>query len=328
MTRFSESQIQYVKDNYVTMGPEPISKILGVGKQPIYRLAKRMGLTCKGEVGKYVIDLDKFTNITEPEIAYFLGFFWADGHISESKNKSSYLTLTFVKTDFIPLEKTLTKYINWNVRFKIPPNRQEVVVLGFRGYRLGQFLIDHGYIMKSGGSPEKIINSIPEYLRHYWFRGYFDGDGTVRKNKGRCAFSSTINQDWTFLISLCQKLNIEYSVYKNISPKNHKSSTFDIHGYKDASVLLKYIYRDLNVDKIGLPRKAARALNLIKHYDKLKEEKTSAYIGIEFNKARQKWRAHGRIFKKTVYLGAFETEEDAITALVNFNGPDKSLKKF
>ena len=40
----------------------------------------------------------KVLNINKPEVAYFLGFFWADGHLRKSSKNSYYLGLKNNKT--------------------------------------------------------------------------------------------------------------------------------------------------------------------------------------------------------------------------------------
>lgn len=148
--------------------------------------------------------MDKFYNIDCPYIAYFLGFFWGDGHISKPKTATQ-LTINIVRKDYENIKEILHKYINWDVKFtpaycdRNGVNHQEQAQMSIRGNRLGKFLVEHDYLIKSGASPDKILSKIPEHLKHYWFRGYLDADGCILiKDKYSVSFSSVYEQNWSF----------------------------------------------------------------------------------------------------------------------------------
>ena len=126
---------------------------------------------------------------------------------------------------------------------------------------LYNFLTEKGYEEKSLEDPYKILDIIPENLKHYWWRGYIDGDGSFYCNKKnhvyRFQISGSYNQKWDSLIKLCENLKVEYHVkkYEKISKlgKIHRYSTLDVRKIDSIQKMGNYIYQ--NYDYLGLDRK-------------------------------------------------------------------------
>ena len=91
------------------------------------------------------------------------------------------------------------------------------------------FLVENDYISKSTASADKILSKIPEHLKHYWWRGYFDGDGCFCKSNRSYIFtiSSNIDQNWNFIDTLFNNLDIFYKIKFVIrKTRNSRNSTF------------------------------------------------------------------------------------------------------
>ena len=196
--------------------------------------------------------------VNDKEFIYLLGFLWADGYISKSTNS---IEINIIKDDFMSIANPLSRHIEWNIFQK--QRRAEGHSYGKPQIKaqkslpeLKSFLIEHSYGYKSGGSPQSILSVIPENKRRYWWRGYFDGDGSLAISKNGCknlAFWSVINQDWSELSSLMKSLDSTFNIYFYERACGNSSA---LTSTRKQSILQfgNYIYPELQYD-FGLKRK-------------------------------------------------------------------------
>lgn len=196
--------------------------------------------------------------VKEKEFVYLLGFLWADGYISKVCNS---IEINIVKEDYEVLSPVFSKHIKWNIFQKqrkqngIPYGRPQIksqISLSL----LKQFLLEYGYANKSGGSPALILSIIPPSLRYFWWRGYFDGDGSIAISKNGCknlAFWSTADQDWSELDSVLKSLGVKFSIYKYYRKCGNSSALTLTHTKRIRSVR-SFLYPRNEYD-FGLKRK-------------------------------------------------------------------------
>ena len=199
------------------------------------------------------VNVEQFLNIETPEVAYFLGFLWADGYIVRQE-----VRLSVVKTDMDNIKPTLDKLGKWNYNERIRDGGNPICTAITGNKRLFDFLSDNNYQIKSGANADKILNKIPHHLKHYFFRGLVDGDGHI--NKRGIFVSSCVNQDWGYLFDISKELNIKSYSYQSISEES-SSSKFEINGL-NGLLFGDYIYQNIEVDNIGLDRKYQSYLEL------------------------------------------------------------------
>ena len=250
---------------------------------------------------------------------YLLGFLWADGWIYEKRYNHS-IAMWLKKDDFCEIEtlfrdggiKTIYEKQKYYKRKKFGNISRGVCICN---KKIVSFLIENDYKIKSYVSPTKILNKIPDELKHYFWRGYIDGDGCVgdKNNRVEIAIWSTINQDWSSVIDLFNQLKVSrYQIYE-YRRKNgkHKSSVIRIGCIGDIKSVGDYIYQ--NYDGIGLKRKYTSYQNILQLIPLMKLTKTSQYKGICFNNRNKKWKSswYDSITKKDIHLGWFNTESDA-----------------
>lgn len=231
------------------------------------------------------------TNLNIKENVYLLGLLWADGYISRKYNG---ISICLLENDFRDISNLLTKNINNKPFIKSPKNSKNTHAgIHFSSERIHDFLVKYDYLIKSGASPINLLKIIPENLRHYWFRGFFDGDGSIYfSTRRQLGFWSTINQNWDFMIDLLKYLNIEkYSIiqYKRKN-STHLSSCFEIRIINDIRKIMEYIYKDY--DNIGLSRKYQKYLLFLQNIKNAKIAKTSTNKYICFNNRNKKWKAN------------------------------------
>lgn len=259
--QWTKEEIDYLLANYENKFNDELAKDLNTTPARILLMMKRLKIK---RSYKDPINLNLFTNITKPEIAYFLGYFYADGSI---RGDSKAPALTIQKEDGLeiaPLIHSFGKVSQYEYKKK---GKKDIITFKFYSRGLWTFLFEHDYNEKSTRSADKILSKIPEKLHHYFFRGLLDGDGCIylnsKRNKANIGFYGDINQDWTFLESYLKQLDIKYAITKKTSEQGHKSSRLCVWGLEKAIPLLQRLYLGREQDKIGLTRKYSKFLELL-----------------------------------------------------------------
>lgn len=276
---FTESEREFIKNNHVEHCVEYCAKKINAPLGSTYNKICDWGLQLNREERRirftnahekenweYKVNADKFINITMPEVAYFLGYFWADGHIKIWANKNGTIVYTFCmaiqQEDYLAIKETIEKIGDFNIyldeRKKKNSTWKDCISIYTSNKVLVKYLVDNDFQIKSQTTPTKILNKIPEHLKHYFFRGWFDGDGCLYDNKnklsGIVSISGTYDQDWSELLNLLSFIGIKGRVAKRITKEGKRS---DVIFGKQKYVMNfgRYIYKNREIDKIGLNRK-------------------------------------------------------------------------
>ncbi len=293
------------------------------------------------------------TDLNDSENVYLLGLLWADGSLpkgrknykTENDLENNVITLAQTEDDFpddLFIKNCITSIYRIVHKPRVARNGKTYCgkpskMVSISSHPIRQFLEKNDYCTKSSsGDPRKILSLIPDELKHYWWRGFLDGDGCVYFNeeKGKAnllsshkiLFSSHIGQDWTFLEELCMQLKIpapritaepRYTIGEDGSRvQSGSSSTAVINRFGHYIKLGNYIWPNDKLD-IGLFRK----------FDKWKKIKNLLPVFLErqrvkfvyFHTQSQKWRVcimhKSKVFvTKTI----FKTECDAIAWRDNY----------
>jgi hypothetical protein len=245
----------------------------------------------------YNIDPRLLTDFSIPENIYLLGRFWADGNLRHSEinlcakeGDAEHMFPFFRQMGLQKFHKR--QRIHQGQPFGVPS-----YTISVSRKRVADFLRELDYSEKSKASPTKVLNRIDPSLRHLFWRGFFDGDGSLYiGSHARCSpklsFWGTIEQDWTALIELCEKLKVTYSLtrYERKGGK-HCSSTLQIRRRADMLMFMDWIYQSYQTDKIGLVRKyeTYKKLQVLVSGSVLKRRGLNP--GICYLKAINRWRA-------------------------------------
>ena len=201
---------------------------------------------------------ESFKNITLPEIAYFYGLMWADGHVGKNEFRLEILDLD-LKSIWPVLQKV--GFTDYSTRFRKNSIRAQSSVRFYRQNIL-QYFHNFGYMNKSTGSADKIWEQIPENLKIYFIRGFLDGDGSIaimKNNAIKMVFYGNVDADCSFLTHFCKVNNINYSLRQKARPsknnKTHHYSYLDIGGKQSILQFGNLIYQNYEIDRIGLQRK-------------------------------------------------------------------------
>ena len=224
---------------------------LKIRLDPVIRKQIRVKSSSNANKNRSHINSKLFLKLNTPEIAYILGFLWADGYLYKNR-----VILEAVKNDLVNILNILESIGHWTKTERKRENWQRVMRMEFQCRDIYNFLIEMDYSDKSFKSADKILSRLDKKLHRYWFLGYFNGDGNLYVDQNhhtyRVSFGSGYKQDWTFLENLCQELRISYKIYKYENDKGHKSSALQINS-SFIYPLLQYLYWDKNF--IGLERK-------------------------------------------------------------------------
>lgn len=234
------------------------------------RLRLRMTRECRWQVKSdsyrkpddwYAVNPGQFRVVESPDVAYLLGFLWADGYvkIAERRGGGNYvLALVFSECDYQALKRVFDRVGRWAVYPMKMTSRHRTPTVNIRtgNKPLVELLVDLDYHIKSKVAPIKILSHIPEHLHHYWWRGYFDGDGSFTSVKRSYSFSFTgaYEYDWTAHLALLDGLGVRCSL-RHYRRKSGSYSGVYCQNIEGTSRFAEYIYQGYETDLIGLPRK-------------------------------------------------------------------------
>lgn len=256
---YTEAEIQFLKENYPSKGGKYCSEYLNrtmgsIHSHCILHKIKRIK-SFEGDS----FNMNNVLPIKDKEIAYYLGFLWADGYLN---NRS--VRIEIVKNDGDILYNIIKSFGNFKTYTRLRKDRTiPILSIGVYCIQFYKFLVENDYHIKSQTSPTKILSKIPKKLKPYFYRGWIDGDGCFYIN-GKCiqfSLAGSYDQDWSDFEILLKSLSIRYRIKKTITPKGHKSSIIRITSRYDIKLLCEYLYN--NNDKIYLERKYNKYLEIL-----------------------------------------------------------------
>jgi len=172
-----------------------IAIVLNTWQATIRKLLIKYEITLRGSSyanRKYTVNHDFFEIIDTEIKAYWLGFMYADGHLSQRKDCSTQITLTQVNKLILEQFKldieatypigTYTSYSGF-----IHKNGElcKYSKITIASNKMATDLIDKGCVQnKSLILKFPTSEQVPDHLIHHFIRGYFDGDGSVFQQKG------------------------------------------------------------------------------------------------------------------------------------------------
>lgn len=207
-----------------------------------------------------------------PESSYILGLLWADGYISPKYYGIRLEALYEDVQNYIPIFDKTGKWLYYitpaSVKYK--RNSKKKGIIWASNKKLNMWLRQYNYLPNKFKNAT-IINLIPDNLKHFWFRGLIDGDGSWcfgPSKKGplrKFVIAGPYKQEWVFFEQLLKELNISYKTSRYLR-KTGNYSCVTITNKNNLQKLGNYVYQDYDKDKIGLSRKYNKWTKMMETY--------------------------------------------------------------
>jgi len=253
---FTIEELKFLKEEIVKINQSgvsfvKISKQLNIERPAIRKWMKSINYKITNEHNKLKVREDLFREIKTEEDAYWLGFIYADGYISDKGN----FEISLKHTDYEHLLK-FAEYCKFD-KNKVVSKGKTNFLNSFRcriSFSAQQTQINFN---KHGVVPRKsLILTFPTFLKEslypHFIRGYFDGDGCIsiiklkKLNRKKVSLIGTKE----FLNKILEILTIKVNLSKD---KRHNGNTYWIDfNKKDGNAFLDYMYEN---SKVYLERK-------------------------------------------------------------------------
>ena len=185
---WTEDQINYIINDYnKNHNIKELSKKFNTSQETIRKLLHKKGietlLTCDKGKAKHPRDSHYFADINTPEKAYWLGFLYADGYVTNIGRYA--LRINLQQDDAEHLKKFLKaiKATNTEIRYTKKIDGEKIYYgcyVNISDKDMVNDLIQKGCVPKKSlilSFPSEDI--VPYYLISHFIRGYSDGDGSI-----------------------------------------------------------------------------------------------------------------------------------------------------
>lgn len=206
------------------------------------------------------LDVNFETTKTPKELAYFLGFFWADGYVREKDNN---LLIEIVEKDAKVLKSIFNRLATFSIYRRKRKGRQTQITFRYKSKEIVNLFKSLGKYAHSIESHDKILSFIPELYQIYFIRGFIDGDGSFYIGSKGCtqlSIASSVEQDWEGLKSKLENYGLTLSINRIYIDKGN-SSRLRCTNTKLIKNFLEILYKVK--DNIWLTRKYEKAVRII-----------------------------------------------------------------
>lgn len=191
---------------------------------------------------KHSLNKRFFSIIDSEDKAYWLGFLYADGCVTE---KSIRLDLAAHDQEHIKKFKQALQAYSYPLYYHAAVNSYYVVI---NSKEMVQDLLSKGCV------PRKTFviqfpdnNIIPDTLIHHFMRGYFDGDGCICTSGNQAAFSIVGTHTFTQKYQQQLMLGIGKTTEVKLQIRANGISSFTLGGNKQVIKVYNYLYHDAHI---------------------------------------------------------------------------------
>ena len=250
-------------------------------------------------------DLFQGSQVSNELEAYLIGFFYADGCVTEFKYGAYRLfTISLAEKDKEYLQwmtDTINQHLHTNYKLRYLDKT--------KSYRLSVCKKDFiANLIRLGISPNKtyedsdyIFQNIPNDLKWHFIRGYFDGDGSIHCNKDGKHGVNIVSLNQTLIDSIC---NYCYEcLHCGVIRKDRKYYRFYLSGNPSVLHFGEHLYQNAHY---FMSRKKDKFDNINLYY------KNNIYVGILPYLSKYKVSIWNKVTKKRIYLGLRATVKEAV----------------
>lgn len=199
-----------------------------------------------------------FFQLWSPQMAYVLGFIYADGAIEDVQKSSRTCYISITSKDISILKKIRSAMQSKHQLYKrraqlhIFSDGKSYVSNEEAVFRIGNKMM-YNDLLNLGLTPRKsssiLFPKIPSEYLNFFLRGYFDGDGCLHLIKGKYPRLIFISGSISFLKGLSQNLaNCLKIPIKSVYSQLQKSGNlcYQLHyNTRISSKILEFMYKDL-----------------------------------------------------------------------------------
>ncbi len=203
--------------------------------------------------------VETFFDTWNPEMAYVLGYFAADGHMFKNKNGSCYMVFTSSDQELLIDVKEILGVTN-SIEKHILPNKnwktKYVIQIGSK--------IIYKRLLELGFTPNKSLTLnfpvIPDNVVNHFIRGYFDGDGCasfsqrIRKDRKNKRYKQLVaiftSGSYKFLDVLRKKLISLGNIGEGGLHRKQKGSYDLVYSTQDVVKLFRFIYPSEDIPRL------------------------------------------------------------------------------
>lgn len=300
----------YINDK---ISAEKIGKLYGCHGSTVINHLREWNIDIRNSAndrynGIHTVDIRYFDVIDNEHKAYWLGYIFADGHVSKNK----YLIFGCQIEDIDILEN-IKNDLSCTYPIRIKNNDSAIMTICSK--HIGQTLLDMGFTHYKSYEVnfDKIISFVPENLMHHFVRGMFDGDGSIRYYDYNYATGYQYHFGYTGLKEVCEFV----ANFLKLKTKIIKERDTNTYTLKTANApMIKYIYNILYKDAtIYCKRKYQTFLDVLKF---IHDEKKDEVKGVSWYPKLNKWMSACHIGKINKTIGYFQTKREAEIARLQY----------
>lgn len=260
------------------------------------------------------INTDFFDIIDTEEKAYWLGFIYADGHLSPSQpRRGAVMTINLQVSDVSHLKRLADIFgrdIIYGHTKSYGNKRYPYARLNVCSNRVVRSIVSHGIpYKKTLNNDVTVFDHIPEELKHHFIRGVFDGDGNIHSRKGREDSIFSICGAERFIEDLQEYMCSILGLSKTKLARREGGFTKVVWGGKHQPLRIRdWLYADATV---YMQRKWEIFADVS---SKRFSYRASPYRGVSMSHSGKRWEVNISVNRNLLYLGTFDTPEKAALA--------------
>lgn len=227
-----------------------LGKMFKTSRHKLSHMFKKEGITVRTR--KYEINETYFDKIDSEEKAYWLGFLYADGYVTNEGRYNVALTLKAEdKSHIEKLQQIICPKQPLHIkRSTLDEKEYESYTLNLSSKHMVESLIEKGC------TPKKSLTLtfptfLPKNLERHFMRGYFDGDGGLYVQPERKWFRAYLLGTEDFLNSFQTIISNEtgLSITKLYHDKRHSDNTFTLTkgGFNTVRTFMDFLYKDATI---------------------------------------------------------------------------------
>ena len=217
-----------------------------LSKSTILRVLKRNNIEAKNRrLVNTNLDIDYFKEIITEQKAYFLGFIFADGCVS---NEELFIDINEKDIDIlIKFREEINSQAKISTRIKGKSSMSRIVV---KNRTFTDHLSKYGIIKnKTKNTKHLPYEIIPKELWRHFFRGLIDGDGWITKTKENRYHIGYVTQYNSTALDFIYMMNelIEDKWKNRVINRNKKYSVVQIQKSEQVKQLATVLYMNSNI---------------------------------------------------------------------------------